>query len=78
MPGVIPAHGEVSHHTPQVIDSNIPPSSPRFASTIQAPNLLHLTAEFFAKDLPESISVVAKSGGEDNKVRIKRAVIFEL
>ena len=78
MPGVIPAHGEISHHAPQVIDSDIPPSSPRFTSTIQTPNLLHLTAEFFAKDLPESISVVAKSCGKDDEISVECAAIFEL
>jgi hypothetical protein len=75
---MIPAHGEIPHHTPQVINSDIPPSSSRFTGTIQTPNLLHLAAEFFTEDLPETISVIAKSSGEDNEVRIEGAAVFEL
>ena len=74
---MIPAHGEVPHHTPQVINSNIPPGSLRFAITIQSPDLFHLTPEISPEDLPESISVIAKPGSEDNEVRVERAVVFE-
>jgi len=75
---MVPAHGEIPHHTPQVINSDIPPSSSRFTIAIQTPNLLDLTPEFFPKDLPESIPAVAKPSGEDNKVRVEGAPVFEL
>lgn len=78
MSRMIPTHGEIPRHAPQVINSDIPPSSPHFTITIQTPNRLHLTAEFFTEDLLETISVVAKSGGEDNEVRVEGAAIFEL
>ena len=77
VPRMIPAHGEIPHHTPQVINSDVPPSTLRFAIPIQTPNLLHLTAKLFSEDLPESISIIAKSSGEDNEVRVERAVVFE-
>jgi len=78
MSRMIPAHGEIPRHAPQVINSDIPPSSSHFAITIQTPNRLHLAAEFFTEDLLETISVVAKSSGEDNEVRVEGAVVFEL
>ena len=74
---MIPAHGEIPRHTPQVIDSDIPPSSLRFAITIHTPNLLQLAAELFPEDFPESISSIAKSGGEDHEICIERAAVFE-
>jgi len=78
MPRVIPTHGEIPRHAPQVINSDIPPSTSHFAITIQAPNRLHLTAEFFTEDLLEAISVIAKSSGEDNEVRVEGAAVFKL
>lgn len=77
VPRMIPAHGEIPHHTPQVINSDVPPSTLRFAIPIQTPNLLHLAAKLFSEDLPEPISVIAKSSGEDDKIRVERAVVFE-
>ena len=77
MSRVIPAQGKVSHHAPQVINSKISPSSSHFAGTIQAPDLLHLTAEFFPDNFFVFISGFADSSGKYNKVRVKRAVVFE-
>jgi len=78
VPRVIPAQGEIPHHTPQVINSEIPPSSLHLTCIIQTPNLLQLTAELFTEQFPESIPVVANSSGKDNKVRVERASVFEL
>ena len=78
VPRVVPAHGEIPRHTPQVIDSNIPPSSSRFTIAVQTPNLLHFTPKFFPKDLPESISEVAKPSGKNNEICVERAPVFEL
>jgi len=74
---MIPAHGKIPHHTPQVIDSNIPPSSSRFALVVQTPYRLHFTSEIFSEDLSEPVSVIAKSSGKDNEVRVESAVVFE-
>ena len=68
MPRMIPAHREVAHHVPQVIDPNISPSSFRFTRTVQTPNLFHLTAELFSNNLLKSVSGIANSRGEDNEV----------
>ena len=78
MSRVVPAHGEIPHHTPQVVNPDVPPSSSRFAFTIQTPNPLHLPAELLSEDLLESLPVIGKSSGEDNEVRIERAAVFEL
>ena len=78
MSRVIPAHAEVPHHTPQIINPNVPPSPPQLAITIHTPNLLHLITELSPKDLPESISVITESCGEDSEVCIERAAVFEL
>jgi len=74
---MIPAHGKIPHHTPQVLNSNIPPSPSRFALVVQTPYLLHLTPKIFPKDLPEPVSVIAKPGSKDNEVRVERAIVFE-
>ena len=74
---MIPAHGKISHHRPQVINPNISPNSFRFTGTVQAPKLLHLTPEFFPDDFLVLISGITNSSGEDNKVRVERAAVFE-
>ena len=74
---MIPAHGKIPHHTPQVIDSNVPPSSSRFALVVQTPYLFHLTTKIFSEDLSEPVSIITKPGSKDNEVRIKRAIVFE-
>lgn len=74
---MIPAHGKIPRHAPQVINSDIPPGSLQFAIAIQTPNLLYLTTELFPEDLSESISEITKSSGEDHDVRVKRTAVFE-
>ena len=75
---MIPAHGEIPHHAPQVIDSDIPPGPFRFTRAVQAPDLLHLTTESFSEDLLVPIPEIASSSGENDEVRIKRAAVLEL
>ena len=74
---MVPGHGKIPHHAPQVLNSDIPPSSPRFTFTIQTPNLLHLAPEIFPEELLEPVSVVPKSSSKDNEIRIESAAVFE-
>ena len=77
MPGMVSAHGEIPHHTPQVVNSNIPPSCSRFSFTIQTPNLFHLPAKIPTEDLPEPVPVIPEPSGEDDEVSLERAVVLE-
>lgn len=78
VPRMIPAHGKIPHHRPQFINPNISPNSLRFTRTVQAPNLLHLTPEFLTNYLLVFVPGVTDSSGEDNEVRVERAVVLEL
>ena len=77
MARVIPAHGKIAHHTPQVINSHVSPSPSWFTIAIQTPDLFHLIPELFPKDLPESIPVISKPSGKNNEICVERALVFE-
>ena len=77
MSRMIPAHGKISHHGPQVINSDISPNPFRFARLVQTPNLLHLRTEFFPENFLVFTPGITNSGGEDDEVCIQRAIVCE-